>query len=493
MTAISITRRALLGVVALVALAAPGAAQGSTLRLEINPEPEHGGTTLFYAAAPGEANDLRVIVASGSATIEDPNATITVAGPECTTSGPHNATCAAAPGIVNAVLGDGTNAARVIGPTGSQLRGGEGSDTLDASGTIGSARLEGGGGTDVLTGGAGADELFGGTGVDALHGGPGDDQLGGGALGDSGSDGEDAAPASDLLDGGDGRDVADYGGRRSTITADLLDPRRAGAAGENDRLQGIEDLTGGSGVSHLAGDDGPNQLNAGERSANVLKGRGGNDLFHAFDHALLGKGTVDGGAGNDVVFAGERVQGGPGNDTLLAYPGTRTIDGGPGNDLLRALNAHDVACGGGTDVMALRDQFGDGSFSSPIGPLMRGRCEHVDVIGFFLDRLHSAGGRVRALARREVSLTCGAAVQVRALRGRSTGALLASAHWRWPRTGRKQLSIRLGRAGRRAAQLHRIVVVRTVSYQRCPRGGPMSRLYRMRRGYPATANLRIRL
>ncbi len=442
---------------------------------------------IFYDAAPGEANDLRVGVASGSATIEDPNATITVAGSGCTTSGPHDATCSTAPNEVSATLGDGTNAARVTGPTRAGLVGGDGSDTLDASGTtrpttgridLPTAVLDGGGGSDVLTGGAGNDDLDGGTGVDELRGGPGDDYLGAGA--------EDAAPASDLLDGGPGRDTAGYGGRRSAITADLLNPDHAGAAGENDRLRSIEDLRGGSGVNHLRGDDGPNRLSNEidllSHPADVLEGRGGDDV-------LRGNGTLDGGAGNDRVEGFGRLRGGEGDETLsVFYTGRATLDGGVGNDLLLAGNAREVVCGGGADVMALADSLGRASRGSPIGPLVRDRCERIDVIGLVLEGLRSSGGRVRGLARREGSRfgACGAALAVRAVRGRSVGAPLGSARWRWPRPGRKAMSIGLSRAGRRAARLHRIVVVRTTAYSLCPRGRRMSGAYLI-------ANVRIRL
>lgn len=213
-------------------------------------------------------------------------------------------------------------------------------------------------------------------------------------------------------------------------------------------------------------------------TGDVVEGRGGNDL-------LFGDGKVDGGPGNDSLVGGGHLQGGPGDDSVSS-PDGGTIDGGPGRDLLSAAYARAVVCGGGADVLALRNQYGDASVGSPIGPLVRDPCARLDVIGFFLDGLRSTVGRVDAVARREVSFVCGAAVEVRAVQGRQVRGLLGRARWRWSRGGRQPLSLALSRAGRRAANLHRAAVIRTTSFQHCPRMQPMSRAYR-------TASLRIRL
>ncbi|HEY9171448.1 MAG TPA: Calx-beta domain-containing protein [Verrucomicrobiae bacterium] len=63
----------------------------------------------------------------------------------------------------------------------ARLTGGEGNNTLDASGFSGRAILTGGPGNDLLIGGSGPDILSGGPGNDILTGGRGNDQIDGGA------------------------------------------------------------------------------------------------------------------------------------------------------------------------------------------------------------------------------------------------------------------------------------------------------------------------
>lgn len=487
-------RVAVVLVAAFTALAVPGAAHGATVSLETSTwaTGENQGdievTVLGYSAAAAEDNDVRIVVADSSVTVEDSNAEIT-AGAGCTSSGPRRATCSGVASLVDVELGDGTNAASVSGPIEAWVRGGDGADLIDASETR-TSLLVGRGGDDTLRGGTGNDTLTGGTGADEINGGEGDDQLLGGT-GDGRprrADGEDIVPAPDLLDGGGGRDTADYDGRRLPITADLLDPDHAGAPGEDDRLRSIEDLKGGLAADTLRGDDGPNSLEAAatySSSGDLLDGRGGNDR-------LDGNGTLIGGAGDDLLESpsdpagGSILRGGDGDDRLAAADGA-TLDGGAGDDRLRAGGARQVTCGPGTDFVALRDRFGVPTLDSPIGPFMRDRCERFDVVGFYLHTRGSSGRRVRSTARRIVPGTCGASIELRAVSGRRVGGLLGRSRWRWPAGGRKDVSVALNRAGRRAARRNGVVLVRTRSYLRCRRGT------RMRRTHRTTGNLRIRL
>jgi hypothetical protein len=173
------------------------------------------------------------------------------------------------------------------------------------------AEVLGGPGDDVISGQAGEDLLVGGPGFDTLTGFDGADRLDGGT-------------GNDTLDGGLGADLVTYATRQARVVVDLR-AGRGGADGELDRLDGFEDVTGGSGSDRLLGDGGPNIL---------YGGRGGNDIGRGY------------GA----------------DDTLSV----RRSFGGGGDDILDGAVAK---CGGGADLVA-RLRF------HPSGPYGRA-CERV--------------------------------------------------------------------------------------------------------------------
>jgi Ca2+-binding RTX toxin-like protein len=225
--------------------------------------------------------------------------------------------------------------------------------------------LDGLGGANTLYGEAAADTLFGELGNDYLDGGSGNDLLlpFGGA---------------DTLIGGDGFDTADYLAQNLpiavTIAADGSIATGGGAA--DDRLTGIENLTGGLRADTLiAEQDGPNRLN-GSGGADLLVGGSGDTLLgegegdtyrlldadavavesrqfsgrdrveSPFDHTLgtnfedlLLTGTARYGAGNELANAltgndlGNLLDGGDDNDTLDGGAGADVLVGGAGEDL----------------------------------------------------------------------------------------------------------------------------------------------------------------
>jgi RTX calcium-binding nonapeptide repeat (4 copies) len=477
--------------VALAALTLAAGAFAATAKLEEEEIPE-GGTfpVLRYTAAPGEANRITLDVAAdgGSATVGDLGAAIT-SGAGCSSVTAQLVRCVVAAGqrlesfVVELGDGDDGAAGTALTLSSGRLDGGAGTDLLDSRGFTGggSLLLMGGAGEDTLTGGAAGEDLFGGGGADRLSGGPGDDRLDGSGELAGGRDVEDAAPRSDVLDGGPGRDAAQWSERRVRLRLDLQDPLHAGGEGENDKLLGIEDLRGGSAPDTVAGDAGDNLVDGGVGSSNRISGRAGNDI-------LVGVGTLNGGPGDDRLTGGGRLLGGEGED-FLATPTGGTSNGGPGSDEIRAGHARDVTCGGGTDLVALRHATGPvgaPSLGSPIGPFLRDRCARLDVISFRFDNLRSTATRVPATAVRLLPAACSAFAEVRSVRGRRVGGVLGRAYWRWSASGRKRLSIRLGTAGRRAARRRAVVVMRTGSYLRCPRGRPPASLRRV-------ANFRFRL
>jgi Ca2+-binding RTX toxin-like protein len=176
------------------------------------------------------------------------------------------------------------------------LFGGAGNDLL--RGGSGGDQLFGQSGNDTLNGGAGFDLLFGGADNDVLTGGDGDDQI----FGESGNDrfiwnpGDD----TDLFEGGDGTDTAEVNGGNGaevfTVTAD-------GTRVRFDRLNPA-----------------PFSLDLGTTERIQLNANGGDDTISATGNlAALIQLSLDGGAGNDLIRAGNGIDnlfGGIGNDTV---------------------------------------------------------------------------------------------------------------------------------------------------------------------------------
>jgi Ca2+-binding RTX toxin-like protein len=129
-----------------IACAVPAVASGSTASISIK--------RIFYAAAPGEVNQLTISAAGSDYALSDPGATIQP-GAGCT-GGAQNVVCAGA-GII-----------------GFTVSGGDGGDDLRNT-TSKPATLSGGDGADSLEGGPANDTLRGNQGIDTVSGGDGDD------------------------------------------------------------------------------------------------------------------------------------------------------------------------------------------------------------------------------------------------------------------------------------------------------------------------------
>ena len=132
---------------------------------------------------------------------------------------------------------------------------------------------------DILTGDDARNVLHGEGGADILNGSGGNDTLSGGA-GDDLFFGE---AGNDELRGGAGIDTAIFFSE-SSVVVDLASGTAIGDEIGTDRLFGIENLTGSLQGDRLAGNGGANIL-YGQRSADVLLGRGGADRFD-FDHRI---------------------------------------------------------------------------------------------------------------------------------------------------------------------------------------------------------------
>jgi Ca2+-binding RTX toxin-like protein len=213
----------------------------------------------------------------------------------------------------------------INGGSDDDLLSGLGGDDI-LNGNLGNDTLDGGDGTDVLNGGVGNDSLIGGLGNDNLNGGTGDDVLNGGL-------------GNDVLAGGAGIDTASYAGESDAMFVDLAaGTARRGSAGAaiEDTLNGVENLTGGSGADRLTGSNAANVLNGGDGN-DVLLGGGGADTILGD----VGDDAITGGTGND------NLNGGVGNDTFtyVMGDGADTLAGDVGADTLN------ITGNGGADVL----------------------------------------------------------------------------------------------------------------------------------------------
>jgi Ca2+-binding RTX toxin-like protein len=149
-----------------------------------------------------------------------------------------------------------------------------------------------------------------------------------------------------VLDGREGTDTLSYAGRADGVVVDL-GAAVAGAVGEEDRIAGFEQATGGEGADVLRVGAAAALPSAFVRRQ--IRGEGGDDLIEG----AAGEDGIDGGAGDD------RLAGLDGDDYLEGGPGDDALDGGAGKDHLVARDGADVADGGpGGDELS--DLGGDG-------------------------------------------------------------------------------------------------------------------------------------
>jgi Ca2+-binding RTX toxin-like protein len=268
---------------------------------------------------------------AGAASCGGKHATIVSNAPRIVGTKGHDV-IVAGPGD-NAIYGMGGNDTICGGGGGDRVYGDRGNDTIFGKG--GEDTIVGERGSDDLDGGAGADRVLGETGNDKLDGGGGNgDEVDGGP----GDDRVDGGPGdfdivfggvgNDRVDGGPGaHDIASYKGVGGPVSVDLGSGSVSGA--EQEHVDGIEDVLGGSGNDALTGSAFPNRLDGGP----------GNDRLFA-----VGEGDeAYGGIGSDAcsgAFAAETACGakGDGNGTAVAMISSITgatslvVSGSPGAD-----------------------------------------------------------------------------------------------------------------------------------------------------------------
>ncbi len=317
----------------------------------------------------------------------------------------------------NDIINGGTGNDTLLGNTGNDLllggagkdilQGGDGIDSLD--GGDDDDQLFGGAGEDLLTGGLGNDTLDGGSANDILDGGTGDDKV----LGGVGDDKLAGGAGTDTINGNDGIDVLDGGLGNDKLFGDAgndfvyggtgLDTLYGGS-GDDYVFGGISNdiLYGSSGTDFLEGGDGDDKMsdtsdftnygtNINEHDAMVggfgndtfyggydtMWGNGGSDIFY-----VKNQGIVYGGTGNDTItvtnsnaqldswleggFGNDKIVAGSGDDTLFSGYGQDSLAGGLGNDryVITFDNMEDTIkenSNQGTDtVYYIRDYKSDG-------------------------------------------------------------------------------------------------------------------------------------
>ena len=286
-----------LGIAALCVLAlSPAAALAATANTRIK--------RVFYAAGPGEVNNLTISLSGTDYSLADPGATITAA-PACVGMG-SSVTC---------------SATAIIGIT---VSAGDGADSVTNT-TATRSTLSGGNGNDSLAGGSGNDILRGNQGVDTHSGGAGDDLID--ARGDRG----------DVVSCGDGNDTV-MGDIADSIALDcetvdrgILPPpppapgacstglraRSAGPFGRGPSRPGRDAHPGpGACASDMVGTPGNDRM-AGTALGDNLLGLQGDDILKG----LQGDDCVFGGVGSD------RMSGAQGDDRLLGDDSAKGVGG----------------------------------------------------------------------------------------------------------------------------------------------------------------------
>ena len=253
-----------------------------------------------YSAAPGEANQLRVVLAGDQPVVfEDDGAEITAAD-GCTSVSSHLVSCAGFEDIAVAL--------------------GDGEDTVEVTGQGPSAAMtphfDGGPGNDQLTGSDHADEMNGGLGDDVVDGAAAGDVVNGGGGGtDEIRAGDQFPPEPDVLIDGDSdasyngdaylghhNSIVSYESRSRSLDVQLREENGGGGAnGERDIYVGaIRSARGGT------GDD---RLTASFRGSSIFGGPGDDQVYGADSGDFLaGGGGADrifGGGGGDRIDPGE--------------------------------------------------------------------------------------------------------------------------------------------------------------------------------------------
>lgn len=190
----------------------------------------------------------------------------------------------------------------------------DGFERVDITGSDFDDVISGGRYSDTLRGWEGNDSLYGGRGNDFMIGDNGDDQLSGG----KGSDSITGGGGSDLLIGGDGEDTL-IGGSNSDV------------------FSGDDTLIGGKGADDFYGGRGTTTISYADSKAGVYvnipanEAHGGDAEGDQFFNGAGG--IIIGSRYADTLMGAGNMDGGQGDDRLVAQWGTWSMTGGQGADV----------------------------------------------------------------------------------------------------------------------------------------------------------------
>ncbi|MGL4963139.1 MAG: beta strand repeat-containing protein [Inquilinus sp.] len=316
------------------------------------------------------------------------------------------------------------------------LSGADGDDTL--IGAAGADALDGGAGVDAAdygfalagvsvdlgtgsgSGGEAAGDTL--TAIENLIGSAFDDTLGGdaGANGLSGGEGNDTlhgAGGADQIDGGNGTDVADYEDSAAGVTVNLAAGTGAGGDAAGDTLTGIEFVIGSAFDDTLTGDAAANDLQGGGGNDTIRGGAGADNIdggivnfvdVDTVDYSTSAAGVtvefdVSGGTGSggdaegDTLDDIEAVIGSAFADRLINNFSEMWLQGGDGNDTIVAGGSADHVDGGaGVDTADYSTSLFDGvtvDLGAGTGPLEDTLVSIENLIGTdFDDALYGSAG-----------------------------------------------------------------------------------------------------
>jgi Ca2+-binding RTX toxin-like protein len=252
--------------------------------------------------------------------------------------------------VIYALAGDDL----VIGrESGDVIYGGDGND-----------RILGGEGDDVIYGEGGDDVIFAGPGNDKVFGGDGDDQI----FGEEGQDVLLGEEGDDTISGGDDSDTISGGPGDDSLNGDAGNDMIMGDAGR-------DDIKGGDGDDTIAGGEDDDIVDAGAGDDRVIAlASDGNDIYDGgagsdtYDiSATMADALIDLDAetafsddiGTDRIFNFEHVQGGGGDDVIVANESPNDLAGGGGDNMFVFKSSAAIGHGAGYRDRILDFEIGD--------------------------------------------------------------------------------------------------------------------------------------
>jgi Ca2+-binding RTX toxin-like protein len=248
------------------------------------------------------------------------------------------------------VLGnDGNDSIMSVTATGRSSQGGE----ISSPGYAGEVLLDGGRGNDTIIAAFATDTMVGGEGNDSLSGifnqasgGDGDDTIDATGVGTNaaritldGGAGNDrllgnVGTVPNFFNAGSGNDVMVFGSTGDKLIGDVSG---------NDTITYATSVsfTNTASTPNVISDSLGNNLITGGNGIDSITTGAGNDILIGGPQGDISTDTLDGGAGDDSLygdFGDDNLIGADGNDTLIGGPGADTLTGGNGSDYFVYFN-----------------------------------------------------------------------------------------------------------------------------------------------------------